>query len=50
MKRHATDDVDRPDKTLCGREMPADVDNANPDCKACLRVIAARLRRDQQVN
>jgi hypothetical protein len=40
-KRHATDDVDTPIKTLCGRE-PARIDNVMPDCATCLRVIKSR--------
>lgn len=46
MKRHATDDVDPVTHTLCGRALPARIDNADPDCKRCLRVIAARLRKE----
>lgn len=62
MKRHATEDVDEPDRTLCGRALPivagrvvtltavgartVHVDNADPDCKRCLRVIEARLRKE----
>lgn len=61
MKRHATDDVDPIMVTLCGLDATIDkvvvgeyvrfgkpplfIDNANPDCKRCLRVIAARLAK-----
>lgn len=51
MKRHATEDVSEPDRTLCGEKLPPKersafrIDNANPDCKRCERVIAARLRK-----
>jgi hypothetical protein len=48
---HATEPVDEPDRTLCGHylERPAHlealkIDDANPTCRACLRIIGARLR------
>lgn len=47
-KRHATENVDAPTRTLCGEKIPERsallIDNAIPDCKRCLRVIAARTR------
>lgn len=47
-KFHATDDVDPVEQTLCGRPLPCSVDNANPSCGSCLRVIAARLRKEKR--
>ncbi len=48
MKRHATEDTDAPVRTLCGEKIPErsalKIDNADPDCKRCQRVIAARYR------
>jgi hypothetical protein len=38
---HATDDALDADRTLCGLPVRA-VDNANPTCKRCLRVIRSR--------
>lgn len=49
-KKHATEDlpVYAGDRTLCGETIPERsalrIDNADPDCKRCLRVIDARLR------
>lgn len=47
-KRHATENVDRAERTLCGETIPERsallIDNAMPDCKRCLRVITARTR------
>lgn len=52
MKRHATEPPDPRNPylglTLCKRvARDVTVDNAMPDCKRCLRVIAARLKREQ---
>ncbi len=45
-KSHATENVDDPERTLCGEAVAArTIDNANPGCKRCLRVIASRYRR-----
>lgn len=48
---HATEDVDDPDRVLCGHyvERPAHleplrIDNANPTCKRCLAIIGKRTR------
>jgi hypothetical protein len=47
-KAHATDDVVPVDRTLCGEHIGERsclrIDNAMPNCKRCLRVIAARTR------
>lgn len=48
-KRHATDDVDTATHTLCGlalagRVLPSlKIDNADPNCGRCLRVIKSRI-------
>ncbi len=46
LKRHATEDAIKPDRTLCGEtilERPClKIDNADPDCGRCLRVIRSR--------
>lgn len=52
-KKHATDDHDAVSSSLCGLPTRAvvhdawivEVDNANPDCKRCLRSIAKRTRQ-----
>lgn len=50
MKRHATDDVSTPTHTLCGERIPERsalrIDNADPDCKRCLRSITKRIREN----
>lgn len=47
MKRHATEDVSEPERSLCGEKIGSamKVDNANPTCKRCERCIASRLRK-----
>lgn len=50
LKRHATENVDKPERTLCGEGIHPTrsalrIDNVSPDCGRCLRVIAARYRR-----
>lgn len=48
MKRHATEHVDSLDRTLCGKsisqggESSIQIDNCDPDCGSCLRVIRSR--------
>lgn len=54
-KSHATEDTTPITHTLCGIDITLDVegwrptpktkiDNADPDCKRCLRVIKARYK------
>lgn len=43
MKRHATEDVKDPERTLCGEPASTHtIDNADPDCARCMRVIKSR--------
>ena len=45
-RQHATEDVDEPDKTLCGAPLSPTVlvDNVNMDCRRCIKVIRSRCR------
>lgn len=43
IRRHATEDADNADRTLCGRPTTGhQVDNSAPDCRGCIRVINSR--------
>jgi hypothetical protein len=43
MRKHATEDVFEPERTLCGLGVAAvKVDNCDPTCKRCRRVIRSR--------
>lgn len=46
MRKHATEHVTKPDRTLCGEAVDeVAVDNAAPDCRRCRRVIRSRCSR-----
>lgn len=51
-KRHATENVDEPDRTLCGETILARsaliINNADPNCLRCMRVIDARYRSESR--
>lgn len=43
MRTHATEDVHDPQKTLCGAAVTkVHVNNHDPDCGRCIRVIRSR--------
>jgi hypothetical protein len=56
MVKHATADLPTPTKTLCSEPLHVAgttrtrvrVDNADPDCKRCLRSIARAIRTNRE--